>query len=542
MKLTIEAFQQLLSRLNTVGVALSAEKNRQRLLDMILSHAKDMAQADGGTLYLRTGDELKFAIVRTDSLGIRMGGEKADPVAFDPVLLFNEKGDYNDHNVAACSAIKNRTINIPDAYTNQEFDFSGTREFDEKTGYRSQSFLTVPMTNHEYKVVGVLQLINAIDPDTKEVRAFTELEQQVVESLASQAAVAITNGQLIEDQRKLFDAFIKLIAQAIDEKSPHTAGHCRRVPVLTKMIAEAVCAVDYGPFKNFSMTEADTYQLKVAAWLHDCGKITTPESVVEKSNKLETIFDRIALIDTRFEVLKREAEIAALKHKLETLGVTDSDGDEQLAATLKKLDDDREFIRRCNIGGEAMAEELQQRVKEIAAYQWRNPGGETDNFLSANEVYNLNIYRGTLTPEERKIINNHMAVTIRMLESLPYPDYLKNVPEYAGGHHEKMDGTGYPKGLTRFEMSVPARMMGIADIFEALTASDRPYKKGMPLSQTLSILGRMKQDHAIDPDLFDVFMWQKVYQRYADEFLPPAQFDAFDLHSIPGYSPPPGNS
>ena len=539
MKLTIETFQKILNRLNAVGVALSAQQNRQQLLELILDHAKDMANADGGTLYMSTEENtLKFVIMRTDSLGIHMGGKKGDQVAFDDVQLLDEHGDENTHNVAACAANKKRTFNIQDAYTNTDFDFSGTRQFDKKTGYRSQSFLTVPMINHEHKIVGVLQLINALDPAAKAVRAFSDLEQQIVESLASQAAMAITNGQLIEAQKKLFDALTRLIAQAIDEKSPHTAGHCRRVPVITKMIAEAVCAIDYGPLKDFSMTEAEIYELKVAAWLHDCGKITTPEAVVEKSSKLETIFDRIGLVDTRFEVLKRDAEIAALKRKLATLDSVDIDGDKELSTTLKQLDDDRKFIRQCNIGGETMDEKLQQRVRDIATYQWCDADGKVKDFLSADEVHNLNIYRGTLTPEERQIINNHIVLTIRMLESLPYPDYLKNIPEYAGGHHEKMDGTGYPRGLTRYEMSIPARMMGIADIFEALTASDRPYKKGMPISQTLSILGRMREEHAIDPDLFDVFMWQKVYERYAGEFLPAGQLDKFDLQTIPGYAPP----
>ncbi len=539
MDQTLPDLPRLLIKLNSVGVALSAEKDHDRLLEIILMRAKDMANADGGTLYLRTEENtLKFEIVHTDSLGIRMGGSEGDPIAFYPIELMQD-GEPNTHNVAACAVLKNETINIHDAYTNDEFDFSGTRGFDKKMGYRSKSFLTVPMTNHENKIIGVLQLINATSLKTREIRPFSALEQQVVESLASQAAVTLTNRQLIEAQKKLFDSFIELIASAIDEKSPYTAGHCRRVPTLTNMLAEAACNIDHGPHKDFSMTDADKYELSVAGWLHDCGKITTPEAVVDKGTKLETIIDRIQMIDTRFEVLKRDAEIAILKSKLEALGEKDPGADEQLSSKLEQLDDDREFIRTCNVGGEAMADELQQRVTKIAQYKWQNAEGNESNFLTEDEVYNLNIFRGTLTAEERKIINNHIVATIRMLESLPYPKHLLNVTEFAGGHHEKMDGTGYPKGLKRDEMSIQARMMGIADIFEALTAGDRPYKKAMTMSQALTILGNMKLENHIDPDLFNIFMWEKVYQKYCDKFLTDEQCDNYDLNNIPGYVPPP---
>jgi HD-GYP domain-containing protein (c-di-GMP phosphodiesterase class II) len=531
---------KLLRKLNSVGIALSAEKDHGRLLEIILMRAKEMTRADGGTLYLRTDENtLSFEIVHTDSLNIHMGGIQGEPISFYPVKLVKDNGEPNTHNVAACAVLKNETINIPDAYSNEEFDFTGTRNFDKKTGYRSQSFLTVPMTNHENEIIGVLQLINAKDSQTGEINIFSGLDQQVVESLASQAAVTLTNRQLIDAQKKLFDSFIELIASAIDEKSPYTAGHCRRVPVLTNMIAAATCNINHGPHKDFSMTDADIYELNVAGWLHDCGKITTPEAVVDKGTKLETICDRIRLIDTRFEVLKRDAEIAALKRKLESMGEGNFSGDEEQASELKELNEDREFIRMCNIGGEAMADDQQKRVDDIAKYKWQDTEEKESNFLTDDEVHNLNIYRGTLSEGERKIINNHIVATIKMLESLPYPKHLLNVTEYAGGHHEKMDGTGYPNGLKRDEMSVQARMMGIADIFEALTAGDRPYKKAMPMSQALTILGRMKLENHIDPDLFDIFMWEKVYQKYADDFLGPDQCDDFDLNEIPGYVPLP---
>jgi hypothetical protein len=290
------------------------------------------------------------------------------------------------------------------------------------------------------------------------------------------------------------------------------------------------------------MTEHDRYELKIAGLLHDCGKVTTPVHVVDKATKLQTIFDRVALIDTRFEVVKRDAEIALLKARLEKLGPrrTDVVGDAQLVAGIREIESDRDFLRRVNIGSEAMKDEDVARVQAIARrYHWRNGDGERSDFLSEEEIRNLTIRYGTLTSEERQIINHHIEVTIQMLESLPWPRHLKNVPEYAGGHHERMDGKGYPRGLKREQMSVQARCMGIADIFEALTAKDRPYKKGKTLTESLTILGKFKLNGHIDPDLFDIFMWEKVYEKYARQFLDPDQIDEVDVAKIPGYVPPP---
>ena len=532
-------FSGLLEELTDIGIALSAQKDHVRLLDMILTKARELTNADGGTLYTRTeDDQLKFEIMITESLGIYKGGASGQEIDLPALALYQDDGTPNDHMVAASAALSGKTINIEDAYTSDEFDFSGTRSFDQAMGYRSKSFLTVPMTNHENEITGVLQLLNARHEKTGEVSYFSELDQQVVESLASQAAVTITNRSLIDAQKELFDAMIQLIASAIDEKSPYTAGHCRRVPALTNMLADAACRIQTGPLKDFNLTEEEKYALDVAGWLHDCGKITTPEYVVDKGTKLETIFDRIKLVDTRFEVLKRDREIAALQRKLQAHGLAGDLGqDEEYQSEMRQIHEDREFIRKSNIGGEFMRDEDMEHVKLIAKNTWVDPDGRSTGFLTDNEAHNLMIGRGTLTSEEREVINNHIVVTIQMLKSLPYPKHLQQVPEYAGGHHEKMDGSGYPMGLKRKDMSVPARIMGIADIFEALTAGDRPYKKAMPLSMALTILGRMKLEDHIDPDLFDVFINEKVYLRYAEEFLDASQIDDVELAAIPGYQP-----
>ena len=531
----IELFRRL-EQLNQIGAALSRERDIERLLENILEAAKALTGADAGTLYSMTpdGGALRFEIMRTDSLGIRQGGTTGQRVGLPDLPLRRADGSPNDALVAAHAAIRERTVNIADVYAEAGFDFSGTRAFDQRTGYRSQSFLTVPMKNHEGAVIGVLQLINAIDPATGQVGPFSLEDQSLTESLASQAAIALSNRLLISQLETLFESFVKLINVAIDEKSPYTGGHCERVPQLTMMLAEAADATTTGPLADFRMSERDRYELQMAGLLHDCGKITTPVHVVDKATKLQTIYDRIGLIDTRFEVLKRDAELDALRAQLALRPVQDAGAEAMAQAALQSelqaLEADREFLRRCNHGSEAMQQADQLRVRVIGTQrQWRNPEGVQTSFLSAEEMENLTIRSGTLTQAERDTINYHIVATIKMLETLPWPRHLKNVPEYAGGHHERMDGKGYPRGLTRAQMSWQARMIGVADVFEALTAADRPYKSGMKLSQALAIMQRMVHNGHIDPDLFDVFVQGKVYQRYAEQFLDPEQIDAVDV-------------
>ncbi len=524
--------QGLLSRLsdlNAIGAALSSERDINRLLESILSAARNITNADAGTLYLVDAEhrQLTFEILHNDSLDIRMGGTSGSPIPFYPIHLYMD-GQPNHAMVVSHAALSGETINIPDAYVAEGFDFSGTKKFDAKTGYRSRSFLAVPMRNHEHEVIGVLQLINAMDRQSGTVIQFSKDDQQLLESLASQAAIAISNRRLIQQMEELFESLISLINTAIDDKSPYTGGHCARVPALTMMLAEAANRSKRGVLKDFDLTDKDRYELKIAGLLHDCGKITTPVHVVDKATKLQTIFDRIHLIDTRFEVLKRDARIDMLEGRLNA---------EDCEARIRRLDADREFLWKCNTGSEKMSEADVARVQEIGQYQWRNAQGEMVDFLDADELENLSIRAGTLTAAERQIINHHIVVTIKMLQSLPWPNHLKHVPEYAGGHHERMDGKGYPNGLTREQMSVQARVMGIADIFEALTAKDRPYKEGKTLTESLSILGKFKENGHIDPDLFDVFIREKVYLEYARRFLAPEQIDEVDESAIPGYTP-----
>lgn len=523
-----------LKALNQIGVALSTEKNSTRLLERILEEAMRITSADGGILYTRTeNNNLNFEIIIIETLGLYKGGTNGEKITCTPLPLYLPNGNPNLHSVAVRATLTGITINITDLNT-AEFDFSELYQFNRSGNYHFKSFLTVPMRDHEDQVIGVLELINALDPYTGETGIFRSLEQELVESLASQAAIALTNQRLLTEQRRLFEAFVELIARAIDDKSPYTAGHCQRVPVLALMLADAVSQTTVGPLKSFKMNESDRYELMVAGLLHDCGKITTPEYLIDKSKKLQTIFDRIHLINTRFEVIKRDTEIRLLRERLTSQALTEIE--QQLAQQLEQINQDREFLDRCNQGKEYMPEVEKQRVRQIATtYSWCGTDGQQTPCLLPNEIENLCITKGTLNAEERHIINCHIISTINMLEALPYPKHLRHIPEYAGAHHEHVDGSGYPKGLTREQMSIPARIMAIADIFEALTANDRPYKKPMPLSQALMILGKMKLAKHIDPDIFDIFIHEKVYLQYAEKYLLPEQIDQFELNSLPGY-------
>jgi HD-GYP domain-containing protein (c-di-GMP phosphodiesterase class II) len=514
-----------LELLHRIGISLSAEQNKDRLIETILIESKELCNADGGTLYLKgENHELTFEILINDSLGLHLGGTTGTPVGLPPIPMRDEHGGANHKNVASYAAWLQRSVNIPDAYDAEGFDFSGTKNFDEKSGYRSKSFLTIPLVNNEGLVIGVLQLLNARDRATGELVHFSIEDQLIVEALASQAGIALDNQLLLDGQKTLLESFIRLIAAAIDAKSAYTGGHCERVPVLTEMLTRSVCDAESGPFAGFSLSEDEWYELHIAAWLHDCGKVTTPVHVMDKATKLETIFDRIEIVRARFEVLRRDAELTHRKR----LAEPDADSaklERDYQAALASLADDLAFLERANVGGEYLAPEQQRRIVEIGSRRLVL-GGVERPLLDEGELENLSISRGTLTAKERLVINGHMVHTIKMLLSLPFPRNLKRVPEYAGGHHEKVDGTGYPRGLFAGDMSVPARIMAIADVFEALTAADRPYKPGKKLSEAMRIMGFMKRDNHLDPALFDHFVTSGVYREYAARFLPPEQIDA----------------
>ncbi len=518
---------QQIEKLTSIGISLSSERDMDVLMEKILLGAKELTNADGGTLYRVKDNQLHFEILRTDSLGFAMGGTTGKPAHFPPIPLYIEPGSkLNNKNISAYTAATGETVNIPDAYEAAGFDFQGTKLFDQQNNYRSTSFLSIPLKNHENEVIAVLQLINARDERTGTIIPFSMDQQKLAESLASQAAIALSNFQLIEDLRHLLEKFIEVIASAIDEKSPYTGGHCRRVPAIANIFAHCINQVTQGPLAGVKFSKQQLYEINIAALLHDCGKITTPVHVVDKATKLETIYDRIEMVRLRMLHIKKDEKIRLLEALLqENDPQTIENTQARYRERIKQLDEEMAFLETANKGSEFMQETHKQRVEDIAKNVWIDADGKPKPLLNDNEIYNLCITKGTLTQEERDIINNHIVMTQKMLNALPFPKHLANVAEIAGNHHERMDGKGYPNGLTGTEMSLPARMMCIADIFEALTAADRPYKKAMPLSMALKILAKMRDDQHIDPELFDVFIREKVYLKYAKEYLDPEQID-----------------
>ncbi len=512
-------------------IALAGAPNSRKLLERILIEAQQITNADGGTLYLLNDQadvpQLEFTLLRNNRLNLVLGNEQ-EGIDLPAIPLFLADGNENHHHVAAHAALVKQLVNVEDAYTSKRFDFSGVHAFDERNKYRSTSFLTMPLLNHDGDVIGVLQLVNAQNKDNGQVVAFDTQLEPLIKALASYAAIALNNLLLVEELKHLLDAFVKVLALAIDAKSPHTSGHCQRVPLLTELITQAVCD-DNKNFPDFHFNEDDWYELRIAAWLHDCGKLTTPDSVLDKSTKLHLLHDRIYEIEARFSSLQQQMiaeywQIRSGLTEIEEIVALETQHKSQLTA----LAEDLTFIKAANKGGEFMAEDKKQRVKEVALCQWVNMQGQVLPLLTAEEVDFLCIERGTLSAAERQIINDHMIVTINMLESLPFPRKLRRVPEYAGGHHEKMDGTGFPRGLTQEQMSIPARIMAIADIFEALTAKDRPYKEPMKISQALSILQKMSKEQHIDADLYKVFLISRTWETYAKQVLMPEQLDIVD--------------
>ncbi|HEU19501.1 MAG TPA: GAF domain-containing protein [Deltaproteobacteria bacterium] len=525
---TESQFEQI-RRLTQIGAALSAESNIERLLEMILEEAKRFTNADGGTLYIMSDDEkrLHFAIVETDSLNVRMGGLSGE-ITWPPVELYNENGDPNYANVSSYSALSGNVVNIADVYNIDEYNFEGTRQYDAETGYRSQSMLVIPMRNHENDIIGILQLINARDRENGGTIPFSLFSQELTESLASQAAIALTKNRLIMDLQNLFESFIKTIATAIDEKSPYTGDHGRRVVELTMMIAEEINEMNHGPFESVFFNKDQMNELRIAAWLHDVGKVAIPEYVMDKSTKLTTVHDRIDLLRTRIEVLKRDIENDVLRKELARRGGYNEESlINRCRHKINNLEDDYEFLASVNGGVECMTDDQVMRLTKIGRKSWM-VNGKKQSLLTEDEMRNLVIRRGTLTDEERAIVNNHAAITSRMLSQMPFPKKLKNIPCYAGSHHECLNGRGYPLGLKAEDIPIQSRILALADVFEALTASDRPYRRGNTLSQAVSILECMVRDDHLDADLFDLFINRKIHLDYAKKELSQHQIDERD--------------
>ncbi|HOW51354.1 MAG TPA: HD domain-containing phosphohydrolase [bacterium] len=484
-------FKYQLDTLVKIGVSLSAENNLNRLLDMIVFQARQLTRADGGTLYLLADGRLRFTIIQNSTLGIHRGGESGHRIDLESVELKKD-------NVCAYAAILGKTVTIADVYESKEFDFSGPRKYDAITGYRSQSMLVVPMKNHLGAVTGVLQLVNAMEQGTREVTPFDEGSVALVEAMASMAAVAIEKTKLLEDTRALFNSVIEVLGVAMDAKSHYTGNHIQKVAKLNIEIAKAIHD-DTEVFPDIRFTENELEEIRLAGWLHDIGKVTTPEWVMDKDTKLKVVLDRIHLIEERFT---RAAEELVKAGK---------------SADAERLMADLQFIRDKNRPVEDMRDDDIRRLREIAGRRLPVAGHET-RMLSDDELRNLVIRRGSLTEEEIEKVKEHAVWTTRMLEKLSFPDHLKNVALYAVQHHEKLNGQGYPTGVGADKIPFQSRILAIADLYEALSARDRPYKERMPYEQTIGILRRQAENGDIDGKILEFLVDKDVFRRFEEKY------------------------
>ncbi|MFQ5482715.1 MAG: HD domain-containing phosphohydrolase, partial [Nitrospinaceae bacterium] len=436
---------QQIKKLGDIGRALSGIRDLNILLEMIVDEARQFTNADAGTLYIIEDNRLRFKIVQNDSLKLRLGGQTGEAISFDPV-------EIKESNVSGFVAVHGIPVNIPDVYDTNLFDFTGPKNFDTRNGYRSKSMLVVPLRNHEDDIIGVLQLLNAHCRRTGEIIPFAPDFEHLTESLASQAAIAITNVKLIGEMETLFESFVEVMANAIDEKSPVTGGHIRRVANLTLVMAQEIHNCKSGPFRDVFFTSDQLYEIRIAGWMHDIGKVTTPVEIIEKSNKLQTIFDRIAHVNLRLEYAMQCARTAYLESRIQLMEQGAPAGEiqkleEASEARIRELNEIREFIRRCNQPGEYLEDEIIDRLKQLRQMRFQGMDGEVHEFLTEDELENLSIRKGSITEAEREIMKNHAKVTLDMLGKIPFTKKLKNLPKFAGAHHEHLNGSGYPLGL-----------------------------------------------------------------------------------------------
>lgn len=518
-----------IAKLIQVGKSLTTEKNQDILKEIILSAAKELSNADAGTLYLVSEDEqyLKFEVVQTDSLNIRLGGTEGK-ISWPNLPIYTQEGKPNTQMVAVTCALEGKFINIEDIYTSKSFNFEGAKKFDSANGYTTKSMIVVPLRDHEDHIIGVLQLLNKLDENGR-IIPFNKEDQEIIESMSSQAAISITNNRLIVGLENLLDSFIKSIATAINEKSAYTGGHISRVEEIVGMFMEALNK-DENTFKDIYFSKNDMKQMSRAAWLHDLGKIVTPEHIIDKGKKLETVFDRIELIKARFEILKRDLELEYLKKiAAEPDTLIQNELTKNYYSQVKLLQEDINFIVSCNTGGEFMSDEYIQKIQSLAQ-KTILINEEEHNLISDDEAYNLSIRKGTLTNEERDIINNHVIVTYKILDSLPFPKKLRRIPTIAGSHHKKINGGGYAaKEIFELPMSTEDKILAIADVFEALTACDRPYKKANSLNSSLRILSFMIKDGELDEELIKFFIHNNLHLEYAYKYLQKEQIDKITI-------------
>ena len=545
------------SLLSLIDSLISTDYNS--ITEKILEYAINSAGIDG-YIFISISDNNYLNLENGWIKSLNLHALNPELAGLFPSRSINDIKNKKKRSPAETCALTHEIMNISNFYAHPDLDTSAFSKFDEICNYSTISALVIPLIDRKNNPVGIVEFINNLDSNGKNIN-FTSEDQNELLTLCKLLTVTLENKKLGEDYTQLLESFIEVLARAIDAKSPYTGAHCQRVPIIARLLATAVIEQDSGKYKDFTMSDTDLYTLHIASWLHDCGKITTPEYIVDKASKLEGIFNRIHEIRDRFEILRRDAHILYLQKRLQN-----TDSKEKLQAeyinTVKQLENNFAFIAKCNTGDIPLTDEDISHLEELSKIQFvryfnrmlglswaererikdtklfsepakenllQNRPDHIAGIYNYGELYNLSIPRGTINKEEREKINEHIVVTIEMLKALPFPKELSNIVEYAGAHHERIDGKGYPNGLTGEQMSVPAKIMAIADIFEALTASDRPYKEPKKLSEVLGIMKEMKNNGHIDPDLYDIFIRSRVFQEYANQNIKSEQIDEINI-------------
>ncbi len=521
-----------IKQLTHIGQSLSSETDLDKIFEMILDEGIAFTKSDGATIYRVSDDNnaLEFQLVYNATLNMRQGGSH-DPIAWPPVALYDENGNPRKSNIVSAVYHSKQSLWFDDVYKAEGYDISGTLKSDRNSGYRCKAMLTIPLKDHEDTVLGVIQFINPLD-DSGEIISFTEEHRTMLSSLSSQAAIALSNRKLIASLEDLLMQFMRSIAGAIEKKSKYSSDHITRVALLTDMIAERINTATEGAFADIHFSENELKEISMAGWMHDIGKIITPEFVMDKSCKLERIMDgfnlvksRVAHIKTLFKYLSlkmKDTEFQEFAHKV--LACNDQD-------PIVFLDEATEFIKELNIGGEFVPDDTIARMEALAAIDFEYEG-ERYFILDETDRKNLSIRRGTLNSDELKVMRAHVSVTWDMLSQLSFPKKYANVAFYAATHHEALNGSGYPKGLDAPRLPLQSRMIAVADIFEALTAADRPYKTPKTLSESLKIMAFMAKNGHLDKDLVDFFMDSHLYLDFAQDHMREEQIDEVDIPAL----------
>ncbi|HMA68820.1 MAG TPA: HD domain-containing phosphohydrolase [Candidatus Mcinerneyibacterium sp.] len=477
-----------INKLSEIGIALHSKQDINKILEMIIEEAKNITNADAGTLYLVEDDHLKFEILFNDTMGVKLGGTTNKPIKLPPVPIKKDS-------VSGYVALTGEIVNIEDVYENDEFNFEGPKKYDAKTGYRSKSFLCTPLKNHEDKIIGVLQLINAKDEKTGESIPFSEEYEQIIFSLASQAGITMTKTQLIKDIDNLFKSFVKVMATAIDERTPYNRKHTERVADLTVKIARAINDSEKGKYSDVNFSDDEIEELNMAAWLHDVGKVATPVHVMNKSTKLESINSGIDIIRYRINSFISDLRVKYLEKMIPQ---------KKYKKNREKMEEYLKTIREINKQRRPLTEKQKKILESLNKDTYINSKDEEKSYITRDEYKKLSINRGNLTFEEMKIMKNHVVVTKKLLTKMPFIEKYKNVPEIASTHHEKLNGTGYPEGLTGDEIPMGGKIIAVADFYDALTASDRPYKDRMEDKKALKIMEAAAKRNEIDKELLRI--------------------------------------